>query len=141
MWRCTIRMGMVRICDKVGTFSQPDAPPRCSQPTTSTDCLAMSQHPLSPLPLGAVLLAGSLNAFAQTSPTLPTVEVRDQAIAALIRDLDPDRRAADRLLGRQRDADHLARSAIFHSVFNQVGHHLHHLVAIGPQQQLCLCPF
>ena len=41
----------------------------------------MPPHTLSPLPLGAVLLAGSLNAFAQTSATLPAVEVRDQAIA------------------------------------------------------------
>lgn len=49
----------------------------------------MPQHPFKPLPLGAALLAGSLTAtpgFAQTpppaanTPTLGTVEVRDQII-------------------------------------------------------------
>jgi len=61
----------------------------------------MPQHPLSPLPLGAVLLAGSLNAFAQTSTTLPTVEVRDQAIGG---DAKTTLRATESTIGKGRQA-------------------------------------
>jgi len=61
----------------------------------------MPQHPLSPLPLGAVLLAGSLNAFAQSAATLPTVEVREQAIGT---DAKTTLRATDTTIGKGRQA-------------------------------------
>jgi len=64
----------------------------------------MPQHPLSPLPLGAMLLLGSLNAVAQTAPataTLPTVEVREDALGS---DAKTTLRAKETSIGKGRQA-------------------------------------
>src|SRR5690606_19633601 len=90
------QMVIVPICDKVQRFQPATdrltarwAGAAASQRPQPRCTAAMPQHPFKPLPLGAALLAGSLTAaptFAQTppaganTPTLSTVEVRDQAI-------------------------------------------------------------
>ena len=66
----------------------------------------MPQHPLSPLPLGAMLLLGSLNAMAQTAATpaaatLPTVEVREDALGS---DAKTTLRAKETSIGKGRQA-------------------------------------